>query len=100
MTAGLLKSPGYLSVFWPISVMVSTRPLFSESLVPLLIKSTNYNWYNRHFDVPQFFQFTSKVQVLIFLLGFFQFYSMVSWKSKVYNSTTKGLEKKKTPDDT
>ena len=31
-------------------------------------KSTNYNWYNRHFHVPQFFfQFPSKVQVLISL---------------------------------
>ena len=30
-------------------------------------KSTNYNWYKRHFHVPQFFQFSSKVQVFIFL---------------------------------
>ena len=28
-------------------------------------KSTNYNWYNRHFHVPQCFQFPSKVMVYI-----------------------------------
>ena len=46
---------------------------------------TDYNWYNRHFYVPQFFQFPSKVHVLIFLFTFFQFYSVVSRDSKVHN---------------
>ena len=45
-------------------------------------KSTNYNSYNRHFHVPQFFQFPSKIEVLIFLFVFFQFYSVVSRGSK------------------
>ena len=51
--------------------MVSTHPLISKSFSPcvnLLIdcsKSTNYNWYRCHFHVPQFFQFSSKIQVLI-----------------------------------
>ena len=39
-------------------------------------KSTNHNWYNRHFHVPQLFQFSSKVEVLILLFTFFQFYSV------------------------
>ena len=30
-------------------------------------KSTNYNWYHRHFHVPQFFQYTSKIYVPILL---------------------------------
>ena len=48
-------------------------------------KSTNHNWYNRHFHVPQLFQFSSKVEILILLFIFFQFYSVVSWDSKVDN---------------
>ena len=47
-------------------------------------KSTNYNWYHCHF-MSQFFQFSSKVQLLIFLFTFFQFYSVVSRDSKVHN---------------
>ena len=38
-------------------------------------KSTNYNWYHRHFHAPQFSQF-----------AFFQFYSVVSRASEVHNS--------------
>ena len=48
-------------------------------------KSTNHNWYNCHLYVPQFFQFPSKVEVLILLFTFFQFYCVVSWDSTVYN---------------
>ena len=48
-------------------------------------KSTNYNWYNRHFYVPQFFQLPSLVEVFIFLFTFFQFYFGVSRDSKVHN---------------
>ena len=65
--------------------MVPTRPLISESLYQSFgdcTKNTNYNRYNRHFHVPQFFQFPSKVQVLILLFIFFQFYCVVSWDSK------------------
>ena len=46
---------------------------------------TYHNWYNRHFHVPQLFQFPSKVEVLISLFTFFQFYSVVSWDSEVDN---------------
>ena len=64
--------------------------LFPSPLVPLLIiwwlyKSTKYNWYKRHFHLPQFPYFPSKVRVFIFLFTFFQFYSVVSWNSKVHN---------------
>ena len=48
-------------------------------------KSTNFNWYNCHFHVPQFFfQFPSKVEVLIPLFAFFQLSSVVRRDSKVY----------------
>ena len=50
--------------------------------------STNHNWYNHHFHVPQFFQFPSKVEVLIHLFAFFQFYSVVRWDSKVHSSAS------------
>ena len=68
--------------------MASTRLLISKSLYQFFsdcTKSTNYNWYHRHFHVPQFFQFSSKIQVLIFLFTFFQFYFVVSRKNKVHN---------------
>ena len=48
-------------------------------------KSTSYNWSNRHFHVPQFFQFSSKVEVLIPLFAFFQLYSVVRRDCKVHN---------------
>ena len=94
VTASLFKSLWLFSVFWLISSMLSFgqsphAPLFPSPLVLLpsfgdCTKSTNYNWYNRHSHVPQLFQFPSKVQVLILLFGYFQFYSVVSWNSKVH----------------
>ena len=45
-------------------------------------KSTDYNWYKRHFHVPQFFKFPSKVEVFILLFTFFQFYFVVNRDSK------------------
>ena len=48
-------------------------------------KSTNYNWYNCHLHVPQFFQFPNEFEVLILLFIFFLFYSVVSRDSKVDN---------------
>ena len=67
--------------------MVSTRPLISKSSSPFgdCTKSTNYNWYNCHFHVPQFLQFLSKVKVFILQFTFFQIYSVVSRNSKVHN---------------
>ena len=67
--------------------MVSTRLPTSNSSSPLSYcsKRTNYNWYNCHLQVPYFFQFPSKVEVLILLFTFFQFYSVVSRDSKADN---------------
>ena len=54
-----------------VVMMTSTRSLISNTTSPYTntTKSTNYNWYHRHFHVPQFFQFLDKIQVLIFLFG-------------------------------
>ena len=38
------------------------------------VKCANYNWYHRHFHVPQFLQFSSKVKVT---LSFFTFLSVL-----------------------
>ena len=38
---------------------------------------TDYNWYYRHFHIPQFFQFPSTVQILIFRFVFFQCCSII-----------------------
>ena len=70
--------------------MVSTQPLISKSSSPCI------NPFVTVLSVPitigitvifmlhSFFQFPIKVQVLI-PFSFFQFYSVVSWNSKVYN---------------
>ena len=58
--------------------MVSTRPVISQSLYQSFgdcTKGTNYDWYNGHFNIPQFFQFSSKVVILIFIFNFSQFYN-------------------------
>ena len=93
-TPSLFKSPGLFSVFWRsqkcflhpsryFQVLQSLYQSFSDCT-----KSTKYNWYNRHFHVPQFFQFPSKVVVFIFLFTFFQFYSVVSRDSSDNNSAS------------
>ena len=93
VTASLLKSPGLFSVFWPICSLdghhTSTYFQILQSLYQSFgdcIESTNYYWHNRHFHVPQFFQFPSKVEVLILLFAFFQFYFVIRWDSRVHNS--------------
>ena len=45
-------------------------------------KSTNYNCYNRHFHVPQFFQSPGKVPVHMLLFTSFQFFIVVSLTAK------------------
>ena len=66
--------------------IVSIRPLISKTSSPFgdCIKSTNYNRYNRHFHIPQFFQFPSKAKVLILLFAIFQFYSVVRCKLSLF----------------
>ena len=65
--------------------MFCTVFLFSSPRVQSSILWYNYNWYHRQFHVPQLFQFSSKVYVLMFFFTFFQFHSVVSWDSKVDN---------------
>ena len=79
------------SVVW----MLSTSPLTSKSSNPFIntfcdcTKSTNYNWYNCHFHVPDFFlKFLIKVKLIILHFTSFQFYSVVTWDSKVHNFTS------------
>ena len=73
------------AVIW----IISTRPPTSKSTFQwsfsYCAKSTNPNWHNRPFHVPQLFQFSSKVEVLIILFIFFQIYSVVRRDSKVDN---------------
>ena len=93
--ASLLKSPGHFSVFWPITIMLSFGrfpfvPLFSSPpvFVPIiwwLCQGPQFEYYNRHLHVPQFFQLPSKVQVLIPIFTFFQFHSVVCQDSKIHN---------------
>ena len=49
-------------------VLQSLYPSFGDRA-----ERTNYNWYHSHFNVPQFFQFSSEVLVLISFFAFFQF---------------------------
>ena len=78
-----------------ISWMVSTCPLLCHSSSP---------WTNHSLTVPKaqitigitdtfmfqslFFQFPRKVQLVIFLLAFFQFYNEVSRDRKIHNSAS------------
>ena len=91
-----MKYSGLFSVFWPILMIL----LFEWSQLVLLFPSPRetlnffgdssecprYNWYHCHFQVLQFFQFSSKGQVLIFLFAFFQFYLELRRNSKVHYS--------------
>ena len=71
--------------------MVSTRPPTSKSSRPFnnplvtVPKAPITIGITVTFMFHSFFQFSSKVQVLISLFTFFQFYSVVSWNSKVDN---------------
>ena len=74
--------------------MVSTCRFITKSSNPCinhlvtLPKAPIIIGINVTFHVPQFFQFSSKVKVFVLLFIFFQFYSMVSRDSKVYNFTS------------
>ena len=71
--------------------IVCTCPLISMSSSPFVNALANVPRAQitiYHFHVPQFFHFSSKVQVLVFLFTFFQFYSVASQDSKVYNSAS------------
>ena len=93
VTASLLKSPGLLSVFWPLSVvlMISTRSPTSKSSRPFnnplvtVPKAPITIGIIVTFMFHSFFQFSCKVEVLISLFTFCQFYSVVCRDSKVNN---------------
>ena len=80
----------------PVACMVSAYPLICKSFSPFInsfsdfIDCTNSNWYHHHFHVPQFF-FNSQRMVRYWsfffsFFVFFQFYSVISWYSKIHNS--------------
>ena len=80
-----------LPVFWPIIIMYSgCSPLilpFPSS--PVLLSILWWLFQVHHFQVPVFFfNSLAKISVLILLFAFFQFYSVVSWNSKVHNSAS------------
>ena len=56
-----------------------SNPLVTVPKAPITIG------INCHLHVTQLFQFSRKVEVFILLFIFFQFYSVVSWNSKVDN---------------
>ena len=74
-----------------VTSIISTRPPTSKSSRPFnsplfyCAKSANHNWYNWPFHIPQIFQFSCKVEELILLFTFFQFYSVVNQDGKVNN---------------
>ena len=74
--------------------IVSTRPLISKSSSPFNNPSITVPrapitiGINVTFMFHSFFQFSSKIQELIFLFFFFQFCSVVSQDSKVHNSAS------------
>ena len=73
------------AVIW----IISSRSFISKSSCSctnpsVTIERTNYNWYNRHFHVPWFFQFPCKVQILISLLFSLNF---TRWSAGTEKST-------------
>ena len=74
--------------------MISTHPLISESSSPCTYplvtvpRASIINGITVTFMFHSFFQFPGKVHVLILLLGFFRFYSVISQNSKVHNSVS------------
>ena len=80
----LLSILAELFGWFPLILVSKSSCPFNNPLVTVT-KSTNYYWYKHQFHVPQFFQFSSKAEVLILLFTFFQFYSVVSRDSEVHN---------------
>ena len=48
----------------------------------------NYNYYLSHLNIRYIFQFSCKVEVLIFLVTFYQSYLVIIQNGKIYNSAT------------
>ena len=92
LTESLLRSPGHVSAFWPTSTTLYFRWFdFQVIQTPYQAfgnrsKCTNYNWYHRHFHLPQFPLFSGKVQVYAYLFCFFFYFLFAvqcdSWECK------------------
>ena len=66
---------------------VSTRPVILKSLYQSFgdyTKSTNYNWYNCHFRVPQFFHSLTRSRYLSF---FSYSFSFIQWSAITAKTT-------------
>ena len=94
VTTSLLKSPGLFSVFWPSSIMLLfgcpplgrqlPNPPDSLKTFSYCAKSTNHNWYHRHFHVPCFFYSLARSRYWsLFSLSF----SFILWSSRTAKST-------------
>ena len=90
-TANLLKSPGMFSVFWlmlPIgwSLLFLRFPTFLTPYKPFgdRRKGISYNWHLCHLCASELFQFSYKVHVLVYLLAFIYFHSVILRKCKVH----------------
>ena len=95
-TTSLLKSLGLFSVFWPFSTMLSfgwSPPVRQLPSPPVPFSNPLVTIPNAPITVGiivtcmfySFFQFPSKVEVLILLFTFFKFYFVVSRNRKVDN---------------
>ena len=93
VTASLPKSPGLFPVFWPFSIMLWFRwsPLVRQLpytlgpliIIQLLCQKHQSQLVQSSLSCSIVFQFSNKVEELILLFTFFQFYSMFSRESKV-----------------
>ena len=84
MTASLLESPGLFSVF-PLVLLRASPPVPFYNLLVIVPKAPITIRIIVTFMFHIFFQFPSKVEVLILLFTFLEFYSVVSRDSKVDN---------------
>ena len=80
------------AVVWMFSIL----PLISSFLQSLFQTSkdrsecTNDDWYHRHFHVPQFFQLSSKIQVIVYFSSFLflLLLSVVHRNGNIYKMTS------------
>ena len=96
------KSPQVSRALLSILADLSNAEVWMVPIHPIISKSSSL-FINSSLTVPRapirigiivtfmfhiFFQFSSKVEVFIFLFAFLQFYSVVSQDSKVHNSSS------------
>ena len=96
VTTWLLKSPGVVSVFWPIYNLLKFGwsphvPLFPSlpvlvSIFWWLCQEPQLQWVSPSLSCSTVFSIPSNLEVFILLFTYFKFYSVVSLYSKVHNS--------------